>query len=245
MPPDGKLDASGSPLTSSLPLNSATARPSGVGIQERVVLLGGDAGHRLEPVRVVRGAVLDGPVLQRAGDGVGDRRDRAASPCAIDAAQRAEHVLRQPRALDFFVERQRSEFVRRALRVRVAAELRPAIPHSLMPRIASLDDAEPIVDVLSVSCESRHALAPWREALDYAGRACPPQAQTRSTSNIVRHILNNVIHIDDYYAPILGEFEQLVLLALLRLGNGAYGAAHPARNPRARPAARSRSARST
>ena len=34
-----------------------------------------------------------------------------------------------------------------------------------------------------------------------------------------------MIHINDYYAPILGEFEQLVLLALLRLGNGAYGAA--------------------
>jgi PadR family transcriptional regulator, regulatory protein PadR len=33
-----------------------------------------------------------------------------------------------------------------------------------------------------------------------------------------------VIHIEDYFAPILGEFEQLVLLALLRLGNGAYGA---------------------
>ena len=30
---------------------------------------------------------------------------------------------------------------------------------------------------------------------------------------------------DDYYAPILGELEQLVLLALIRLGNGAYGAA--------------------
>ena len=29
----------------------------------------------------------------------------------------------------------------------------------------------------------------------------------------------------DYYAPILGELEQLVLLALVRLGNGAYGAA--------------------
>jgi PadR family transcriptional regulator PadR len=29
----------------------------------------------------------------------------------------------------------------------------------------------------------------------------------------------------DYYAPILGELEQLVLLALIRLGNGAYGAA--------------------
>lgn len=34
-----------------------------------------------------------------------------------------------------------------------------------------------------------------------------------------------MIQIADYYAPILGEFEQLVLLALLRLGNGAYGAA--------------------
>jgi PadR family transcriptional regulator, regulatory protein PadR len=38
------------------------------------------------------------------------------------------------------------------------------------------------------------------------------------------HILNQVIHIQDYYAAVLGEFEQLVLLALLRLGNGAYGA---------------------
>lgn len=32
-------------------------------------------------------------------------------------------------------------------------------------------------------------------------------------------------HIQDYYAPILGEFEQLVLLSLLRLGNGTWGAA--------------------
>ena len=38
------------------------------------------------------------------------------------------------------------------------------------------------------------------------------------------HIVNMVIHIEDYYASVLGEFEQLVLLALLRLGNGAYGA---------------------
>jgi PadR family transcriptional regulator PadR len=33
-----------------------------------------------------------------------------------------------------------------------------------------------------------------------------------------------VKHIQDYYAPVVGEFEQLALLALLRLGNGAYGA---------------------
>lgn len=32
-------------------------------------------------------------------------------------------------------------------------------------------------------------------------------------------------HIQDYFAPVVGEFEQLVLLALVRLGNGAYGAA--------------------
>src|SRR5688572_22064014 len=38
------------------------------------------------------------------------------------------------------------------------------------------------------------------------------------------HILKLVIHIEDYYAAVLGEFEQLVLLALVRLGNGAYGA---------------------
>ena len=29
----------------------------------------------------------------------------------------------------------------------------------------------------------------------------------------------------DYYAPIVGEFEHMILLALVRLGNGAYGAA--------------------
>jgi DNA-binding PadR family transcriptional regulator len=28
----------------------------------------------------------------------------------------------------------------------------------------------------------------------------------------------------DYLAPVIGEFESLVLLSLLRLGNGAYGA---------------------
>ena len=39
------------------------------------------------------------------------------------------------------------------------------------------------------------------------------------------YILNNVKHIQDYYAPIVGEFEHFVLLALVRLGNGTYGAA--------------------
>lgn len=33
------------------------------------------------------------------------------------------------------------------------------------------------------------------------------------------------IKTTDYFAPIVGEFEHFVLLALVRLGNGAYGAA--------------------
>ena len=42
---------------------------------------------------------------------------------------------------------------------------------------------------------------------------------------IFHHIFNIVKYIHDYYAGILGEFEQVVLLTLLRLGNGAWGAA--------------------
>jgi PadR family transcriptional regulator len=33
------------------------------------------------------------------------------------------------------------------------------------------------------------------------------------------------IRAQDYYAPVLGELEQLILLAVVRLGNGTYGAA--------------------
>jgi len=43
----------------------------GCRIQERIVFLGGDASERLEPVRVVRGAMLNGPVLHRFRNGIG------------------------------------------------------------------------------------------------------------------------------------------------------------------------------
>ena len=59
------------------------------------------------------------------------------------------------------------------------------------------------------------------EVTHYAGSAASRQVQFR---HFRYHIVNMVIHIEDYYASVLGEFEQLVLLALLRLGNGAYGA---------------------
>jgi DNA-binding PadR family transcriptional regulator len=44
-------------------------------------------------------------------------------------------------------------------------------------------------------------------------------------SVFLAYILNIVKHIQDYYAPLIGEFEQVVLLSLLRLGNGTFGAA--------------------
>ena len=50
--------------------------------EEAVVLLGGQAGHRLEEVREVGRALLDGPVLHGRGDRVGDRGSSGA-PCLI------------------------------------------------------------------------------------------------------------------------------------------------------------------
>ena len=42
------------------------------GIEEAVVLLGGDAGKGLEPMRVVRSSLFNGPFLHGMGDDVGD-----------------------------------------------------------------------------------------------------------------------------------------------------------------------------
>ena len=59
---------------------------------------------------------------------------------------------------------------------------------------------------------------------DYGRASALLQAKTRLSWC---YILSNVRQIpaQDYYAPIVGEFEHFVLLALVRLGNGAYGAA--------------------
>ena len=63
-----------------------------------------------------------------------------------------------------------------------------------------------------------------RRKLIIVGRAAGLQAEKQRKRY---YILNKVRQIkpEDFYAPIVGEFEQLVLLALVRLGNGAYGAA--------------------
>lgn len=55
----------------------------------------------------------------------------------------------------------------------------------------------------------------------------PPRLRKMKYHACGVNILNIVKQIDvrDYYAPVVGEFEHLVLLALVRLGNGAYGAA--------------------
>ena len=130
MPPVGNDDASGSPWISSLPENSAIAVPSPVGAVERVVLLGGRAGQRLEPVRVVRGALLQRPLLHRLRDGVGQRGvERLA---ALERPlQRLVDVLGQPAGAARSARRRsrrrpgcRRGQVRRAQRGSVGAPLR-------------------------------------------------------------------------------------------------------------------------
>ena len=73
------------------------------GGEEAVVLLGGDAGHRLEQVGVVGRAVLHRPVLHGDGDGVGDRRvQRRALPDRL--LEGLEDRLGQPLAGRLLVE---------------------------------------------------------------------------------------------------------------------------------------------
>ena len=72
--PTGTTTRPARPGRGCLPENSAIVWPSPVGRQERVVLLGGGAGHRHEPVGVVGGAVRHRPLLHAVGDRVDDRR---------------------------------------------------------------------------------------------------------------------------------------------------------------------------
>ena len=69
----GKAAGIGLALDQFLAAEFGQRAPMPSGREEAVVLLGGDAGHRLEQVGVVGGALLDRPVLHGGGDGVGDR----------------------------------------------------------------------------------------------------------------------------------------------------------------------------
>ena len=72
-------------------------------VQERVVLLGGGAGHRHEPVRVVGRTVLERPLLDAVRDGVGD--DRIERLEAVDGpAQGLEDRLGEVLPLGRLVE---------------------------------------------------------------------------------------------------------------------------------------------
>ena len=96
MPPFGKLDASGSPWIERLAGELGDRAALAVGREEAVVLLGGEAGERVEDVRVVRRALLDRPVLHRRGDDVGDARVERLG--VLDRRHhRLEDRLRQPR----------------------------------------------------------------------------------------------------------------------------------------------------
>ncbi len=99
--------------------------------EKRIVLLGGDAGHRLEPVRVVRRAVLDGPVLQRGGHRVGGR-DVERLAARNRRAQRPVCRLRQSLLLHLVVEHEAAkELGGLAGRDRRAALVHRPVPDAL------------------------------------------------------------------------------------------------------------------
>ncbi len=72
--------------------------------EKRIVLLGGDSRHRLEPVRVVGRTVLQRPVFQGGCDGVSGR-DVEWLPSRDRRSQRAVRRLRQPLLLKLVIER--------------------------------------------------------------------------------------------------------------------------------------------
>ena len=64
------------------------------GRQEGIVLFGSEACHGMEPVGVVRGTVLNGPILHGVGNNVGDFRIQTFA-VAYGLGQLLEHVLGQ------------------------------------------------------------------------------------------------------------------------------------------------------
>ena len=83
-------------------------RAVGAGRDERVVLLGGDAGHRLEPVGEVGHALFNRPVLHRIGDHAGDLRIQRRA-LANGALERLVYVLGQPFLHNRLVENHAAE----------------------------------------------------------------------------------------------------------------------------------------
>ena len=88
------------------------------------MLLGGRAGQRLEPVRVVGGALLQRPVAHGGGDGVGEvGRQR---PALLERGlQLLEHRLGQAGALDVLGEDVLAERVGAGLAQVALAEYAP------------------------------------------------------------------------------------------------------------------------
>ena len=100
-----------------LALDQLLARELGDGLalvrelQKRIVLLRRDAGERLKPVRVVRGAVLDRPFFHSLGDGVcRGRIERLA--VRHRPPQRVIHQFGEAGLLHFVVEHEVAESVR-------------------------------------------------------------------------------------------------------------------------------------
>ena len=78
-------------------------RAIGTGRDKGVVFFGGDAGHRLEPVGVVRCALFNGPILHRIGDDPGDLRIQRGA-LADRLLERPVYILGHPFLHHHFIE---------------------------------------------------------------------------------------------------------------------------------------------
>ena len=103
MPPDGKAGRVGLAANQFFAGELGDRQAPFGRDQERVVLLGGQPGHRLEPVREMRRAVFHGPLSHRGGHDIGDRRVEGST--FLDrVADRLVNIFRQPRLHDFVGE---------------------------------------------------------------------------------------------------------------------------------------------
>ena len=94
-------------------------------VDEGVMLLGGDAGKRLEPMRVVRASILDGPLLHGMRHSVG--RILVKRGAVLDGlVQTLVHRLGQPVVHDLVVEHHAS------------VDLADFLGHVLLPRASSV-----------------------------------------------------------------------------------------------------------
>ncbi len=144
------------------------------GLEEAVVLFGGESGQRVEDVRVMRRTLLHRPVLHRHGDGVGHGRVERLG--VVDRRHhRLVNGLRQPALHDRLAEDVRPEDLAGCLRRREAGR----------GRLIRLDGG----DRLLPSTTSTHSyLLDSRSCLGGAGGSGPGRSPAKLSARCANHV---------------------------------------------------------